>query len=48
MVDTPFFSEQPREALHDEDIARTVMFALSQPQHVDVNEILVRPVSQPL
>jgi NADP-dependent 3-hydroxy acid dehydrogenase YdfG len=24
-----------------------VMFALDQPAHVDVNEILVRPVNQP-
>jgi NADP-dependent 3-hydroxy acid dehydrogenase YdfG len=25
-----------------------VMFALTQPPHVDVNEILVRPIHQPL
>jgi NADP-dependent 3-hydroxy acid dehydrogenase YdfG len=24
------------------------MFALTQPPHVDVNEILVRPIHQPL
>ncbi|TMM10596.1 MAG: SDR family oxidoreductase [Actinobacteria bacterium] len=46
MTDTPFFDERPRDALKDEDIARTVMFALSQPPHVDVNEILVRPIHQ--
>jgi NADP-dependent 3-hydroxy acid dehydrogenase YdfG len=46
MVDTPFFDDRPSEALKDEDIARTVMFALSQPPHVDVNEILVRPIHQ--
>ena len=46
MVDTPFFDQRPKEALADEDIARSVMFALSQPPHVDVNEILVRPVHQ--
>jgi NADP-dependent 3-hydroxy acid dehydrogenase YdfG len=34
--------------LEDEDIARIVIFALSQPPHVDVNEILVRPIHQPL
>ena len=46
MVDTPFFSDRPSGALEPEDIARTILFALSQPPHVDVNEILVRPVSQ--
>jgi NADP-dependent 3-hydroxy acid dehydrogenase YdfG len=48
MTDTPFFDERPREALLADDIARAVMFALSQPPHVDVNEILVRPTAQPL
>lgn len=48
MVDTPFFDQPVQNALHGEDIARAVMFALSQPPHVDVNEILVRPVNQPL
>jgi NADP-dependent 3-hydroxy acid dehydrogenase YdfG len=48
MVDTPFFSEQPHEALHAADVARAVMYALSQPAHVDLNEILLRPIHQPL
>jgi len=46
MVDTPFFSNRPSGALEPDDIARLIVFALSQPAHVDVNEILVRPVSQ--
>lgn len=46
MVDTPFFTNQPTAALHAEDIANAVMYAVSQPAHVDVNEILVRPVAQ--
>ncbi|HTX32127.1 MAG TPA: SDR family oxidoreductase [Solirubrobacteraceae bacterium] len=46
MVDTPFFSERPSQALHPDDVARTVMFAVSQPPHVDVNEILLRPTAQ--
>ena len=48
MVDTPFFDNRPGpdNALHDDDIARTVMFALAQPPHVDLNEILVRPINQ--
>ncbi len=49
MVDTPFFDKVPSEApLEPDDVARAVLFALSQPPHVDVNEILVRPTSQPL
>ena len=47
MVDTPFFENRPSKALEPDDIARIVMFTLSQPAHVDVNELLVRPVSQP-
>src|SRR3954449_4661499 len=46
MVDTPFFDEPPEIALQPEDIARAVMFALAQPEHVDVNEILIRPTAQ--
>jgi NADP-dependent 3-hydroxy acid dehydrogenase YdfG len=46
MVDTPFFDNRPTHALADEDVARAVLFALSQPPHVDVNEILVRPTAQ--
>jgi NADP-dependent 3-hydroxy acid dehydrogenase YdfG len=48
MVDTPFFDNRPGpdRALHDEDVANAVVFALSQPDRVDVNEILIRPTSQ--
>jgi NADP-dependent 3-hydroxy acid dehydrogenase YdfG len=48
MVDTPFFDNPVSGVLEAEDVARAVMFAVSQPAHVDVNEILVRPVHQPL
>src|ERR687890_990237 len=48
MVDTPFFDSPPEiEALRADDIARAVMFAVTQPPHVDVNEILIRPTDQP-
>ncbi|MFN8162848.1 MAG: SDR family oxidoreductase [Solirubrobacterales bacterium] len=48
MTDTPFFDRSPGDsALRDTDIARAVMFALEQPPGVDVNEILIRPTSQP-
>jgi len=49
-VDTPFFDKGPPSSrpLEDEDIASAVLYALSQPERVDVNEILVRPTAQPV
>jgi len=47
MVDTPFFDNPPTNALEPDDIARAVVYALSQPPHVDVNEMLIRPTAQP-
>jgi len=46
MVDTPFFDNRPKDALEADDVARIVVFAVQQPPHVDVNEVLVRPTSQ--
>lgn len=47
MVDTPFFDNGAGpDALKADDIARAVMYALSQPAHVDVNEVLIRPARQ--
>jgi NADP-dependent 3-hydroxy acid dehydrogenase YdfG len=46
MTDTEFFDDRPENALADDDIARAVMFALSEADHVDINEILIRPASQ--
>jgi NADP-dependent 3-hydroxy acid dehydrogenase YdfG len=46
MVDTPFFENRPKAALAPQDIARAVMWAVAQPPHVDVNEILIRPTAQ--
>lgn len=49
MVDTPFFDNRPGEwALRDDDIAKAVIYALEQRDGVDVNEILIRPTSQPI
>jgi NADP-dependent 3-hydroxy acid dehydrogenase YdfG len=45
-VDTPFFDNPAPDRLQADDIARAVMYAVSQPAHVDVNEILVRPTEQ--
>jgi NADP-dependent 3-hydroxy acid dehydrogenase YdfG len=48
ITDTPFFDNRPTDApLQDDDIARGVIYAISQPPHVDVNEILIRPTAQP-
>jgi len=47
MVDTPFFDNRPQNALQPDDIARAVMYAIAQPPHVDVNEMLIRPTAQP-
>lgn len=46
MVDTPFFDNPVSDALQPDDVARAVMLAVSQPPHVDINEILVRPTAQ--
>ncbi len=45
-VQTPFFDNPGEGRLEADDIARVVLFAVSQPPHVDVNEILVRPTAQ--
>jgi NADP-dependent 3-hydroxy acid dehydrogenase YdfG len=46
MVDTPFFDNPVTAALDSDDVARAVLYAVAQPPHVDVNEILVRPTAQ--
>lgn len=46
MVDTPFFDNRPQTALAPEEVASAVMWAVSQPPHVDVNEILIRATAQ--
>ncbi|WP_339229473.1 SDR family oxidoreductase [Oceanobacillus sp. FSL K6-2867] len=48
MVETPLSSKSPfdsdRKKLLPEDIARAVVYAVTQPDYVNVNEILVRPI----
>jgi len=36
------------EALHAEDIANAILYAVETPSHVNVNEILIRPTTQEL
>jgi NADP-dependent 3-hydroxy acid dehydrogenase YdfG len=56
-VDTPFYDNSVRHEgagivprtfvpLSAEDIARAVIFAMAQPEHVAINELLVRPNGQ--
>jgi len=45
-TETPFFPDQVDWRLRADDVARAVVWALSQPPHVDVNEILIRPTAQ--
>ncbi len=46
-VETPFYDSPVGGAqLTADDVARVVMFAIDQPPHVDVNDILVRPTVQ--
>ena len=50
ITDTDILTDEQREKpmLAPEDIARAVLYALSQPSTVDVNEIMVRPTGQAL
>lgn len=47
MVDTPFFDDPKPKGLKADDVARAVMYAVSQPDHVGVSELLVIPVTKP-
>ncbi len=50
VVDTPFWEVIPKPGtpeLQPEDVARGVLYAVSQPPHVDINQILIRPTGQP-
>jgi NADP-dependent 3-hydroxy acid dehydrogenase YdfG len=49
-VETPFWAEGRKpegvDFLQDDDVARAVLYALNQPPHVAVNELLIRPTTQ--
>jgi NADP-dependent 3-hydroxy acid dehydrogenase YdfG len=36
------------ERLQSQDIAEAIVYAVSQPERVSVNEILIRPTQQPV
>jgi NADP-dependent 3-hydroxy acid dehydrogenase YdfG len=47
MTDTPFFDDgTPSWALTDTDVAGAVVYAIQQPQHVNISEVLMRPTAQ--
>lgn len=48
MTDTPFFERRPDPdaSLRPEDVAAAALYALTQPEGVDVNEIMIRPSGQ--
>lgn len=52
IVDTPIWPSREAwpyaAALAAEDVAATVLWAVEQPEHVDVNEVLVRVKGQPV
>jgi NADP-dependent 3-hydroxy acid dehydrogenase YdfG len=45
-VHTPFFEQARPGRLEADDVARSVLYAIDQPAHVDVGEILILPTAQ--
>jgi NADP-dependent 3-hydroxy acid dehydrogenase YdfG len=45
-VNTPFFDNPGEGRLEPDDVASAVMWALDQPAHVDVSEVLILPTAQ--
>ena len=37
---------KPAEPMRSEDIAESIVFTLTRPRHVSVNEVLIRPTEQ--
>jgi NADP-dependent 3-hydroxy acid dehydrogenase YdfG len=45
-VETPFFDEPASGRLEADDVAGAVLYAIDQPAHVDVSEIVILPTAQ--
>lgn len=45
MVNTPFFDEPKSGVLEPGDVARAVLYAVSQPAHVEIHELTILPTS---
>jgi NADP-dependent 3-hydroxy acid dehydrogenase YdfG len=45
-VETPFFDNRGEGRLEAGDVAGAVIWALDQPEHVDVGEVLILPTAQ--
>jgi NADP-dependent 3-hydroxy acid dehydrogenase YdfG len=43
MVDTPFFDAPKPDALKADDVARAVIYAVTQPPHVEIPELFIMP-----
>lgn len=46
MVDTPFFDSPKPDMLKPEDVARAVLYAIAQPAHMEIHEMVVLPMAQ--
>ena len=46
-VNTPLWDAANPGRLEADDVARAVLYAIMQPPHVDVNEVLIRPAGAP-
>ena len=46
MTDTPFFDTAKPDKLKPEDVARAVLYALEQPAHVTIGEVLLLPTNR--
>jgi NADP-dependent 3-hydroxy acid dehydrogenase YdfG len=46
MVDTPFFDSPKPDMLKPADVARAVMYAIAQPEHMEIHEMVILPMAQ--
>lgn len=46
ITDTPFFDDPKPDGLRADDVARSVLFALEQPESVMINEMVIVPSTQ--